>query len=123
MLADQLDSWLTDYLVGRCVGFVCVSGYRVIIWITVGLFVYSTIGFSFLVFIGFNSCFFSNDLLRLWPQSVHHDFQHDFPWCCKLPFLESMMTKDWVHRVVHSPVCQVLSQIVVRVVIASSPPA
>ena len=32
------------------------------------------------------------------------------------------MTKDWVHRVGHSPVCQILLQIVVRVVITSSPP-
>ena len=33
------------------------------------------------------------------------------------------MTKDWVHGVGHSPVCQILSQIVVRTVITSSPPA
>ena len=33
------------------------------------------------------------------------------------------MTKDWVHGVGHSPVCQNLSQIVVRAVITSSPPA
>ena len=33
------------------------------------------------------------------------------------------MTKDWVHGVVHSPVCQILLQIVVRAVITSSPPA
>ena len=33
------------------------------------------------------------------------------------------MTKDWVHGVGHSPVCQILSQIVVRAVITSSPPA
>ena len=33
------------------------------------------------------------------------------------------MTKDWVHGVGHSPVCQILWQIVVRVVITSSPPA
>ena len=32
------------------------------------------------------------------------------------------MTKDWVHGVGHSPVCQILLQIVVRVVITSSPP-
>ena len=31
------------------------------------------------------------------------------------------MTKDWVHRVGHSPVCQILWQIVMRVVIRSSP--
>ena len=33
------------------------------------------------------------------------------------------MTKDWVHRVGHSPVCQILLQIVIRVVITSSPSA
>ena len=43
--------------------------------------------------------------------------------CCRLPFLGSVMIKDWVHRVGHSPVCQILLQIVVRVVITFSPPA
>ena len=33
------------------------------------------------------------------------------------------MTKDWVHGAGHSPVCQILLQIVVRAVITSSPPA
>ena len=33
------------------------------------------------------------------------------------------MTKDWVHGVGHSPVCQILLQIVLRAVIISSPPA
>ena len=33
------------------------------------------------------------------------------------------MTKDWVHGVGHSLVCQILLQIVMRVVITSSPPA
>ena len=33
------------------------------------------------------------------------------------------MTKDWVHRVGHFPVCQILLQIVVIAVITSSPPA
>ena len=33
------------------------------------------------------------------------------------------MTKDWIHGVGHSPVCQILLQIVVRAVITSSPPA
>ena len=33
------------------------------------------------------------------------------------------MTKDCVHGVGHSPVCQILLQIVVRAVITSSPPA
>ena len=35
---------------------------------------------------------------------------------CKVPFLGSVMTKDWVHGVGHSPVCQ----IVVKAVITSS---
>ena len=35
----------------------------------------------------------------------------------------SVTTKDWVHRDGHFPVCQLLSQIVVRSVITSSPPA
>ena len=33
------------------------------------------------------------------------------------------MTKDWAHGVVHSPVCQILLQIIVRAVITSSPPS
>ena len=33
------------------------------------------------------------------------------------------MIKDWVHGVGHSPVCQIMLQIVVRAVITSSPPA
>ena len=33
------------------------------------------------------------------------------------------MTKDWVNDVGHSPVCLILLQVVVRAVIASSPPA
>ena len=33
----------------------------------------------------------------------------------------SVVTKDWVHGVSHSPVCQILLQIVVRAVITSSP--
>ena len=33
------------------------------------------------------------------------------------------MTKDWVHGVGHSPVCQILLQIVVTAAITSSPPA
>ena len=40
---------------------------------------------------------------------------------CRLPFLGSVMTKDWVHGVGHSPVCQILLQIVVRAVITSPP--
>ena len=42
--------------------------------------------------------------------------------CCGLPFLGSVMTKDWVHGVGHSLVCQILLQIVVRAVITFSPP-
>ena len=53
--------------------------------------------------------FFSDDLPRLWLQSVRFDLQHDFAWvtdeadrlvalaCCRLPFLGSVMTKDWIH--------------------------
>ena len=33
------------------------------------------------------------------------------------------MTKDWVHSVGHSPICQIWLQIVVRAVITSPPPA
>ena len=33
------------------------------------------------------------------------------------------MTKDWVHGIGHSSVCQILLQIVVRAMITSSPPA
>ena len=33
------------------------------------------------------------------------------------------MTKDWVHEVGHSPVCQILLQIVMKAVITSSEPA
>ena len=40
-----------------------------------------------------------------------------------LPFLGSVIVKDCVHAVGHSPVCQILPQIVVRAVIISSPPA
>ena len=40
-----------------------------------------------------------------------------------LPFLGSVISKDWVHRVGHSPVCQILLQIVVREMITSSSPA
>ena len=43
--------------------------------------------------------------------------------CCSFRFLGSVMTKDWVYGVGHSPVCQILLQIVVRVVITSFPPA
>ena len=60
---------------------------------------------------------------------------HNFAWMadelivwlfwhfCRLTFLGNVMTKDRVHGVGHSPVCQILSQIVMRAVITSSPPA
>ena len=79
--------------------------------------------------------FFGDDLLRLWLQSVQYDLQHDFAWVTdeaycsvvlallQLPFLGIVMTKDWVHGVGHSPVCQILLQIVVRAVTTSPPPA
>ena len=74
-------------------------------------------------------------LLRLWLQSVQYDLQYDFAWVAgeadlsvvlvvlQVAFLNGVMPKDWVHRVCHSSVCQILLQIVVRVVITSSPPA
>ena len=37
--------------------------------------------------------------------------------------LMQVMTRDWAHGIGHSPVCQIMLQIVVRVVIMSSPPA
>ena len=40
-----------------------------------------------------------------------------------MPFLGSVITEDWVHGVGHSPVCQILTQIVVRAVNTSSSPA
>ena len=79
--------------------------------------------------------FFGDDLLRLWLQSVQYDLQHDIAWVTdeaycsvvltllQIAFLKSVMTKDWVHGVCHSPVCQILLQIVMRAVITSSPPA
>ena len=41
-------------------------------------------------------------------------------WLMRLIVRGSVMTKDWVHGVCHSPVCQILLQIVVRAVITSS---
>ena len=38
------------------------------------------------------------------------------------PFLASVMTKEWVQGIGHSPVCQIVLQIVARAVITSSPP-
>ena len=46
-----------------------------------------------------------------------------FCHCCWLPFWRSVMTKDLGHRVGHSPVCQILVQIVTSAVINASPPA
>ena len=43
--------------------------------------------------------------------------------CFRLPFLGSVLIKDSVHGVGHSPVCQILLQIVVRMVFTSSPSA
>ena len=37
--------------------------------------------------------------------------------CCRLSFLGNMVTKNWVH----SPVCLILLQIVMRAVITSPP--
>ena len=61
--------------------------------------------------------FFSDDLLRLWFQSVQYDLQHDFAWVTdeaycsvvlallQVAFLGECDDKDWVHEVGHSPVC------------------
>ena len=66
-----------------------------------------------------------DDLLRLWLQSLPCDLQRDLAWvadqadrsifwhCCRLPFLGSVMTKDWVHGAGFSLVCQFLLQNVV----------
>ena len=63
--------------------------------------------------------FFSDDLLGLWLQSVQYDLQHDFAWVIdeadrsvvltllQVVFLGSVMAKDCVHGVGHSPVCQI----------------
>ena len=70
---------------------------------------------------GFNlfSMIFSMILLGWLMRLVVRQFWH----CCMLPFLGSLMTTDWVHGVGHSPVCQILLQIVVIAMITSSPPA
>ena len=76
--------------------------------------------------------FLSDDLLRLWLQSVQYDLQHNFAWVTdssvalalmQVAFLGSVMTKDRVQGVSNSPVCQILLQIVVKAVITSCPPA
>ena len=70
----------------------------------------------------------------MWLQSVQYDFQHDFAWVTdeadcsvvltqlQVAFLANL-TKDWVNGAGHSPVCEIILQIVVRAVIISSPPA
>ena len=72
---------------------------------------------------GFNlfSMIFSMTLLRWLMRMIVGWFWH----CCRLPFLGSVMTKDWVYGVGHSPVCQILLQIVARALamITFSPPA
>ena len=40
---------------------------------------------------------------------------------CRLPFSGKVMMRDWVHGVGHSPVCQILLQIVSRPLIMASP--
>ena len=65
------------------------------------------------------SIVFSRTLLGWLMRLITRYFWH----CCRLPFLGSVMTKDYVHRVGHSPACQILSQVVVRAVITTSPPA
>ena len=63
--------------------------------------------------------FFSDDLLRLWLQSVQYDLQHDFAWVTdeadrsvvltllQVAFLGRCDAKNWVHGDGHSPVCQI----------------
>ena len=62
---------------------------------------------------------FSMTLLGWLMRLIVQQFWH----CYRLPYLGSVMTKDWVHGVGLSPVCQILLQIVMRAVITSSPPA
>ena len=75
--------------------------------------IFSTCGFNLF------SMIFSMTLLGCLMRLIVRYFWH----CCRLPFLGSVMTKDWVHGVGHFPVFQILLQIVVRAVITSSPPA
>ena len=68
-------------------------------------------------------------------ESVKDDLQHDFTWVadeadCPVVFTQlwvaffgSVMTIDWVHGVDQSPVCQILLQIAVMMLVAASPPA
>ena len=73
--------------------------------------------FSAYTFILFS--IFSMTLLGWLMWLIVRQFWH-FWW---LPFLESVMTKDQVHKVGHSLVCQILLLIVMRAVITSSPHA
>ena len=75
--------------------------------------IFSACGFSLF------SMIFSMTLLGWLMRLIVRLFWH----CCRLPFVGSVTTKDWVQAVGHSPVCQILLQIVVRAVITSSPPA
>ena len=92
------------------------------------------------LFCGAPSCsesclFFCCDLLRLRLQSVQYDLQHDYAWVTdeadrsvvlallQVAFVGNVTTRDWVRRVGHFLVCQILLQIVVGAVIMSSRPS
>ena len=62
---------------------------------------------------------FSMTLLGWLMRLIVRQFWH----CYRLPLLGSVMTKDWVHGVSLSSVCQTLLQNVTRAMITSSPPA
>ena len=85
---------------------------------------------------GSKAClFFSDDLLHLWLQSAQYDHLHDFAWVTdkadrsivpallQVAFLGKCDDKGWVQGVCHSPICQILLQIIARAVITSSLPA
>ena len=75
--------------------------------------IFSVCGFSLFRMI------FSITLLGWLLSLIVQQFWH----CYRLPLLGSVMTKNCVHGVCLSPVCQILLQIVTRAVITSSPPA
>ena len=75
--------------------------------------IFSTCGFSVFIMI------FSLALLGWLMRLIGRCFWH----CCRLPFLGSVMIRDWVHGTGHFPICQILLQIVVTPVSTSSPPA
>ena len=75
--------------------------------------IFSACGFNLFCMI------FSMTLLEWLMRLIFRKFWH----CCRLLLWESVITKDWVHRVGLSLACQILLQIVVRAVITSSPPA